>query len=289
MAASLQKPPAACPVLDPRTLGRPVHLLAAFADKFSADLSDLVRLGLNRRYGTQFTVGEVVMAHSPPAMAPRWNVYGAATGRLGAALDRSLVLRILQCRYGLRDGAGADPASAPVTATEERLAQKLGLQFVQALALRIHGGLGALGAAPADSALGEMAWRAESADAVGAWVLTVRMDEPQTGLRSALQFSLDEAFMGLLLGQLAAGRSAPRKDLAKDETQLLAQRLQIRLVARLLHRRMALGEVLDLRPGDIIPVSFQAADVLVKDSRLFTATVAEHKGGLWLTAFKDTP
>jgi len=40
--------------------------------------------------------------------------------------------------------------------------------------------------------------------------------------------------------------------------------------------------------GDIIPVSLQATDVLVKNSRLFTATVAEHKGKLWLTAFNDT-
>ncbi len=288
MAQSSKALPAAHPVLDPRTLGRPVHLLAAFADKFGADLSDLLRLGLNRRYGTQFTVGEVRMEHVPAAIAPRWNVYGSATGRIGVALDRSLVLRVLHCRYGLRDGEGADPGSIPVTASEERLAQKLGLQLALGLAARIREGLSILGSEPADGMGDDIAWRAETTDAVGAWTLQVRIDELQAGLCSQLQFSLDAAWMGLLLGQLAAGRSAPRKDLRKDETQQLAQRLRVRLVARLLHRRMALGEVLDLRPGDIIPVSFQAADVLVKDSRLFTATVAEHKGGLWLTAFNDT-
>ncbi|NMM76278.1 FliM/FliN family flagellar motor switch protein [Acidovorax sp. SRB_24] len=279
---------AAHPVLDPRTLGRPVHLLAAFADKFGADLSDLLRLGLNRRYGTQFTVGRVLIVHAPAAIAPRWNVYGSATGRIGVALERSLVLRVLHCRYGLRDGEGTDPASAPMTATEERLAQKLGLQLALVLAVRIREGLSALVSASAHSASDDIAWRAETTDAVGAWTLQVRIDEPQVGLCSELQFSLDSTWMDLLLGQLAAARSVPRSDLRKEQTQPFAQCLRVRLVARLLHRRMALGEVLDLRPGDIIPVSFQAADVLVKDSRLFTATVAEHKGGLWLTAFNDT-
>jgi hypothetical protein len=39
--------------------------------------------------------------------------------------------------------------------------------------------------------------------------------------------------------------------------------------------------------GDVIPVSVGRADVLLDDSRLFTAAVTEHKGKLCLTSFED--
>lgn len=257
--------------------------------RFAADLSDFMRLSLNRRYGTRFEVGEVTMvpAHQSDE-ASHWKVYDSSTGRIGLALDRSLVLRVLHCRYGLQDNSQEmDLSAVPVTATEERLAQKLGLQMVTALVSRIRKGLQHLGAGPGLATVDQLSWQAESAVAVGAWTLKVHIDEPQTGLQADLQFSLDDAWMRELLNQLAAGRPVPKEPLT-DETQPLASRLQVRLVAQLLQRRMALGEILDIRVGDIIPVSLQATDVLLKDSRLFTATVAEHKGKLWLTAFNDT-
>lgn len=283
-------------VLDPRTLGRPVHLLAGFAKRFGADLSDFLRLGLNRRYGTQFEVGEAMMArtHQPnqpnqPEEAQRWKVYGSSVGRIGLALDRSLVLRVLHCRYGLREGQedGGDLGAVPVTATEMRLAQKLGLQLVTALVSRIREGLTHPGASPALAAADDFSWLAESASAVGPWTLKLCINEPSSGLQAGLLFSLDEAWMRELLNQLAAERAAPREAPPSD-ARPLAGRLQVRLVAQLLQRRMSLGEILDIRVGDTIPVSLQATDVLVKDARLFTATVAEHKGKLWLTAFNDT-
>ena len=133
----------------------------------------------------------------------------------------------------------------------------------------------------------QASWRAESSDAVGAWWIKVRLGEAQSGLQADLRFSLDDAWMNELLSQLAVWRSEPKEPL-KNGTKPLASRIQVKLVAQLLQRRMALGDILDFRVGDIIPVSLQTTDVLVKNSRLFTATVAEHKGKLWLTAFNDT-
>jgi flagellar motor switch protein FliM len=63
--------------------------------------------------------------------------------------------------------------------------------------------------------------------------------------------------------------------------------LQLTLVARLLEKQMPLGSLLDTRIGDVIPVSLGTSDVLVGDSRLFTASITEHKGKLCLTAFED--
>lgn len=296
MPQRLQTPsPCAPEVLDPRTLGRPVHLLAEFSRRFGADLSDFLRLGLNRRYGMQLEVGEVAMERAPVLEAgARWSVFGTSVGRIGLLLDRRLVLRVLHCRYGLADASlvwsdKSGPQEAPpVTATEERLAQKLGQQLVTALASRIREGLGQPGEALAQAAAADdFSWLAASASPVGPWTLTLRIDDVAAGLHTDLRFSLDDAWMGELLGRLAADRGAAAQPLP-DDSRPLATRLQVQLVAQLLHRRMPLGEILDLRVGDTVPVSLQATDVLVKDTRLFTATVAEHKGKLWLTAFNDT-
>jgi flagellar motor switch protein FliM len=59
------------------------------------------------------------------------------------------------------------------------------------------------------------------------------------------------------------------------------------LVGRLASKEVTLGSLYDLQVGDVIPISLARADVLLEDSRLFTAAVTEHKGKLCLTSFED--
>lgn len=277
-------------VLDPRTLGRPVHLLPDFAQCFGSDLSDYLRLGPNRRYGTRLEVGAVAMTHapSPSQSGQRWKVSGSSIGRIGLQLDRALVLRLLHCRYGLGDRPETNTAEAPTTTSEDRLAQRLCAQLATVLAGRIREGLQPAGTEPAEDAGTESSWRAESATPVGPWTLQAQVVEPTSGLQSTLWFSLDEGWMDVLLTRLAEQRPALR-DTSPKPTEPLASRLRVRLVAQLLQRRISLGQIMDLQVGDTIPVNLQAqsAEVRIKNSRLFTATVAEHKGKLWLTAFND--
>ena len=54
-------PPSSNQVLDPRLLGRPVHLLPLFSARLQDDLDELFRAGMNRRYRASFKVGEVTM------------------------------------------------------------------------------------------------------------------------------------------------------------------------------------------------------------------------------------
>jgi len=67
----------------------------------------------------------------------------------------------------------------------------------------------------------------------------------------------------------------------------LPTRLTLTRVARLLQKDIPLGQLADLHVGDVIPISLGTTDVLIDDSRLFTATVAEHQGKLCLTSFAD--
>ena len=67
----------------------------------------------------------------------------------------------------------------------------------------------------------------------------------------------------------------------------LASGLSVKLEGRLASKEMTLEALFALKVGDIIPVSVGRADVLLDESRLFTANVAEHKGKLCLTSFED--
>jgi flagellar motor switch protein FliM len=55
----------------------------------------------------------------------------------------------------------------------------------------------------------------------------------------------------------------------------------------LVSKEIPLAALFALKVGDVIPVSVGRADVLLDESRLFTATVAEHKAKLCLTSFED--
>lgn len=262
--------------LDPCSLGRPIHLLPGFCAKLQEDLAELFRSTLNRRYRARFQVGTASMAPmGEPVQPGRWLTYGGALGRLSVAFERKMVLAVLAYRYGLAE-SNAPTESSPETATEERLAATLGLQLVNLLAARIESG----------QTSPQHVFNAVTpvAPARGTWVVTVTVEELAHGIESRLHFALDDAWMARLLHTLAPMRDNPTESVAAPA---LAARLQLTLTARLLQKDIELGQLLDIRVGDVIPVSFGAADVLVDESILFSATVAEHKGKLCLTSIED--
>lgn len=275
-----------CQIVDPRTLGRPVHMLRGFGEKLREGLSELFRTRLNRRYHADFQVGEVrIDAAGKPAPAGRWLAYGKPFGQIACALDRSLVLSALIYRYGLKGGEGGTLdalETMPETTSEERLAARLGLQLVEALAHCVMAGHHA--AADADS--GDFSLIGPTSPPRSACLVRATIQERTHGVEGYVYLALDDAWLDLLLRKLAPMQR--RRSPGHAVSASLAGRLHLRLVARLLQKDMTLGDLLSIKVGDVIPVSLRATDVLIDDSRLFTATVAEHKGKLCLTSFEDT-
>lgn len=275
-------------VLDASALGRPVHRLDAFADRLARDLAEAFRGGVNRRYRAAFDLRSVSIDRTGHAGdLIRWTAYSGETGRILFAAERPLVLTLLGYRFGLigRSGAAA-PAQADgngrATATEERVAAALGEELAAVVAARIEAG-------DLDRPLDAVATPAFSIapappPAAGAWTLSCTVADPLLGEDCRMWFVLDDACMDRLLRGLAPPRE--KKDAAGADTPF-AHRLQMTLTGRLLSRDIQLGELFDLRVGDVIPVFVGEADVLVDDSRLFTAAVAEHRGKLCLTSFND--
>jgi flagellar motor switch protein FliM len=273
-------------VLDPCLLGRPVHRLPVFAAQLKEDLLQAMRLNVNRRYWGNFQVDEVGFSRlDGNEPRTRWLNFSAPAGNIAFALERKVLLSVLNFRYGRSNKASSlpvatDEAAIRVTATEERLAVVLGQQLTGTLAARIE-----LNLPETD--------KADNVEAItaavgthpprGTWIISVHISDAT--LQGRFWFALDQHLMSNVLRGLLAGREAGKK--SNKNLGSLAARLQVGVNGRLVSKEVTLGELFDLQVGDVIPISLHRADVLLEESRLFTAAVTEHKGKLCLTSFED--
>ncbi|WP_395399045.1 FliM/FliN family flagellar motor switch protein [Pseudoduganella sp. UC29_106] len=275
-------------VLDPSLLGRPVHRLPVFAAQLRDDLTQAMRLNVNRRYWGSFQVDEVEFGRLDGSEArTRWLNFAAPAGNIAFSLERKVLLRVLNFRYGRSARAGDNAVAvvdenARVTATEERLSVALGQQLAATLAGRIESNLPAGATREADGEA--IKYGVGTHPPKGTWVITVHLSDGE--LQGKCWFALDKNLMSDVLRGVLPERDATRK--SSKNLGPLAARLQVGLNGRLVSKEVTLGMLFDLRVGDVIPVSLHRADVLLEDSRLFTAAVTEHKGKLCLTSFEDT-
>jgi len=297
-------------VLDPRSLGRPVHLLGRYTQMIQRALAEIFQLRLNRRYRSRFEITQVRFEHEKhQPSSRRWLTFdvGEPPQRhpMAFSIDRGLLLCLLAYRYGAPqpppqstsqagsqeggDAASRNPSlhekDTPETATEERLAVRLGCQFLGVLAASVEaletgqsGGAGS--AASAAPTPGPSSVR-------GGWILRAGLIEHDSQLEGEMHFCLDDAWMTRLLRALTPARQRAGKSGAAAGNLPLPSRLPLTLSTRLLEKQISLGALLDLRIGDVIPATLGNAQVLVDDSCLFTASIAEHKGKLCLTSFED--
>lgn len=269
-------------VLDPCLLGRPVHLLHTFTTHLHDDLSEFFQY-INRRYKASFQVGDVALARMDKSdSAERWTTYSAARGNIACSMERNVLLSVLEYRYGRQLGApqvAQSAGPARITTTEERLAVSLGMQLVKALAARIDAWDRAVEVAHDFVAV------TASPPRKGSWTVSVVLQDKATSVEGNIWLSIDDAWMTQLLRGLAWARDTLYKPL--NNPQPLSSRLHVTLTGHLMRKEILLGDLLDVRVGDVIPIKLSRTDVLLDDSRLFTAAVAEHQGKLCLTSFED--
>lgn len=276
-------------VIDPRTMGRPVHMLGGFANQLRDDVTDFLRTRINRRYKASFQIDDVSFA-AAPADSQRWLCYSADDGRLHFAIDRPLLLCLLRYRYGsvMPEGSGdgtppAPPMDEPETATEERLGTLLGQQLTELAIRRIESLQRVAPETPATVTFTETVMHG-SGD--GDWLLRVTLSETRCNVSGNLLIKIPEGWMTRLLQALTPNRERSRQK-QMTATKPFPARLQLTLRARMLEKEVSLGTLLDLRQGDVLPISLGEADVLIGDSKLFTASIAEHHGKMCLTSLAD--
>jgi flagellar motor switch protein FliM len=274
-------------VLDPCLLGRPVHLLPQFAAQLAEDLAAAMRQPGARRYWDGVQLESVDFVRAPePGQAGRWLSFACAQGVSAFAIERALLLGVLNHRYGRRADAAAvppDPALVRVTATEERLAATLGQQLAAVLAARIGANLARAGVAAAPGTPKALPGRSP---AKGSWTIGVLLREVQSGHSGHYWLALDQGMMAAVMQGLLPERTRGRA--ARQSIAPLASSLKVTLDGRLVSKEITLDTLFALKVGDIIPVSMGRAQVLLAESCLFTAAVSEHNGMLCLTSFEDT-
>lgn len=284
-------------VLDPSLLGRPVHLLPKFARRFADALGTAIGGPGGRRYWGAWRLGNLAFERAPDEAGLRWLAVAGPLGTAAVAFERVLLLSLLEGRYGRKNpsssaapGVPRDPSLERVTATEERLAATLTAQLVEQLHARVAEGLAAVGVEVpgadmrvTDAAVVEPPVAASAPGKAG-WVIRVSLSA-QGGQQSHCWIGLDQELMAHVLQGLKEERNSVRTARAGNDG--LSSGLFVKLDGRLASKETTLGALFELKVGDVIPVSVGRADVLLDESRLFTAAVAEHKGKLCLTSFED--
>lgn len=274
-------------VLDPSLLGRPVHLLPKFARRFADALATTMAGPGGRRYWGSWRLANLAFERAPDQDGLRWLAVAGPLGTAAVAFERSLLLDLLEGRYGRKNAAPSaprDPSLERVTATEERLAATLTAQLAEQLHARVAEGLAAVGVdvPGADAAVVEVPSPASAPGKAG-WVIRVTLAQGEQ--QSHCWIGLDQELMSHVLQGLKEERSSVRTARAGNDG--LSSGLFVKLEGRLVSKETTLGALFELKVGDVIPVSVGRADVLLDESRLFTAAVAEHKGKLCLTSFED--
>lgn len=274
-------------VLDPSLLGRPVHLLPKFARRFADALAMTMAGPGGRRYWGSWRLANLAFERAPDQDGLRWLAVAGPLGTAAVAFERSLLLDLLEGRYGRKNAAPSaprDPSLERVTATEERLAATLTAQLAEQLHARVAEGLAAVGVdvPGADAAVVEVPCPASAPGKAG-WVIRITLAQGEQ--RSHCWIGLDQELMAHVLQGLKEERSSVRTARAGNDG--LSSGLFVKLEGRLVSKETTLGALFELKVGDVIPVSVGRADVLLDESRLFTAAVAEHKGKLCLTSFED--
>jgi flagellar motor switch protein FliM len=283
-------------VLDPCLLGRPVHLLPAFAAGLAEAIGAEMASPGGRRHWGAYRLEHLAFERAPEQPGLRWLGVSGPYGVAAIAFERTLLLGLLEGRYARRQPTTSaavqqSPVLERVTATEERLAVTLAQQLASQLDARIADGLARLDGAPVPVKAGAGA-AIVPAGAPGktGWVLRAVLraqygrretDEPtQAAPEGQIWIGLDHALMACVLQGIKADRGAVR---AAGGARMPGEPLATRVASK----EITLATLFGLQVGDVIPVALGRADVVLDNSRLFTAAVAEHKGKLCLTSFED--
>lgn len=281
-------PPAAgarLSALDPCELGRPIHALDSLFQLTQQDLDHGLAAAFPGRVGAPVRLGGVSHGRSNPIEAPmRWASYRSGLGRSAFAIERSVLTALLARRYGSAEWElGARCVPPQETATEQRLAAQLGQLLTEALVHRIDG--------DAPTADAEPTLRLEqnlssarcpiSGPTMFLWAQVLAGASP-LGL---VVFALDSDTLAAALRQLAPARrqGTPRP----ADGAGLRRALPLRLDVRLAQKTLPLGELLGLRPGDVLAIPLESATVRIQDKPVLKALVVEHKGRLCLTNLQE--
>lgn len=191
-------------------------------------------------------------------------------GDTTAVLARASVLAFMQARYGFNTDADIDQDLSTISTTEQRIAANAQAWVVQALDEVLP--TKAIHDAPATHGHAQLwQWQALlDIDHRGPHPISLTLDAGHSHALEQYIHTLREEQQGQ--HPTAPPATAP---------------LHVQVVARVMEKTVAAADIYNLHPGSIVPIALGRATVLLNDSAMLTASVAEHQGKLHLTAFEN--
>lgn len=262
--------------LDVNKLGRPYHKIP----KIFNDMHDSLDAKLNTYFLKKYRVNVTLktMSFEMDAWQKQTKILSSDIGNLAFDIDRKLLLSILHDYYGLNKERQESISlqNTPVTKTEERLKNKLAQELVTLIT-----GEGLFGNA--------LNIRTDPASLITQW--SYRINFTLEGYEGAFSLLLDNAHVDSLLVNLrqqAALRplASPEQPAANLQTSFMT--LPVRLTGKLVSIPLTIAELLQLKSGDILPMTpADRTPLFIGKQLLFNAVIAEDHGKLFFSEFNE--
>lgn len=257
--------------LKPQKLGRHYHKIPSYIRELSRKHPRVIGDYFLRNYRINLELHNVLVhdQHSLPAEC----IYRSPLGKVGFAIDRTLLTEALECYYG---GTSLPSASAPpVSTSEQRLRSRLGIDVTQIFARSILAG-GTFGElTPYDNAYDETQWE---------YIAELQYSSHIIGQQSSIFIYMDTQLVDELTSRLASPTATQFSGNPADHIKLLPVQLNCVIAAM----QMPLAQVLELRLNDVVMIRLrERCDVEINQQKLFRGAIFEEDGALLLTALES--
>lgn len=257
--------------LKPHKLGRHYHKIPQFIHEISNKYPRVISDYFLRNYRINLELMRV-QVHEQRATDAEC-IYRSTLGKVGFAMDRTLLAEVLECYYG---GIGLPNQEAPpVSISEQRMRSRLGIDVAQIFAQSLLAGETFGDLKPWENAYEETLWE---------YIAEFQYHSHITGKQSSLFIYLDTQLVDELTSRMASPAPAPTG--ISPINQII--HLPVKLNCVVAAMQMPLSQVLALQVGDIVMMRMrERCDVEINQEKLFRGAMFEDDGALFLTSLES--
>jgi len=266
-------PPERVTTLKPQKLGRHCHKIPQHIREITAKHPRPIGDYFLRNYRINL---ELVKVHVQEQISRAPDcIYRSRLGKLGFAIDRSLLNEAIECYYG-----GAILISEnepPISASEQRMRERLGKDIVDVFMRTMLSG----------ESIGELAaHQSDYEEIVWEYVAQFEYLSHVTGARASIFIHLDGDLVDALTAHLTRPGSQARP--VGDPLESIRQ-LPVRLNCVIAAAQIPLEQVLALQLNDVLLIRpLDRYEVRINQQKLFRGTIFEEDGALFLTSLEST-
>lgn len=257
--------------LKPHKLGRHYHKIPQFIHEISNKYPRVISDYFLRNYRINLELSRVHV-HEERAEDAEC-IYRSSLGKVGFAIDRSLLTEVLECYYG---GIGLpNQGDTPVSISEQRMRSRLGIDVAQIFARALLAG----------ETFGDLqAWENAYEETQWEYIAEFQYHSHITNKQSSIFIYLDTQLVDELTNRMASPAPVPTG--VNPINQII--HLPVKLNCVIASLQMPLSQVLALQVGDIVMMRMrERCDVEINQEKLFRGAMFEDDGALFLTSLES--